>query len=699
MSSANRADIRILVVDDEPAVLDGTARLLEKTGYAVNRTTDGVEGLKIVREHRPDIVLLDRDLAGLDGLEICRQIKREPSTADLFVVIISGTYVDTAEQSEGLELGADGYITRPIANRELLARVESFVRIVQLNQSLRRMAEELRTRSEVASQASDAALNLMEDAVQARDRLQGANEDLRNEIAERERAETELRASEERYRLLFENNPLSMWLYDVETLRFLAVNESAIQHYGYSRDEFLGMTIKQIRPEEDIAMLLKAVAREEAIGRTSGEYRHRRKDGTIIHVEVISSPLLFAGRRARLVLAADITEKKLLEQKFLHVQRIESLGMLAAGIAHDLNNVLAPIMFAAPLLRGSLLTPRDIKILNTLEHSAARGAGLVKQILGFVHSATGDFQPTQIMHLVRDVIGVIEETFPKMIELQSKIPSALWPVLGNPTQIHQVLMNLCVNARDAMPKGGTLSILMANQWLDAAQAAALPGARPGAWLTLEISDTGTGIPSDTLNHIWEPFFTTKDVGKGTGLGLSTVRGIVASHQGFITLHTEVGRGSTFRVFLPAIAAEAIRPSSAPPFPSPDGGNELVLVVDDDANIREIVATILSQRGYRVESGADGVEAINLFAHRRNEVAIVVTDVDMPRMSGLVLTQTLLQLRPDLRIVAMSGLSRGASDAADVAEIRKLVHAFLRKPFTAEDLLATVHRLLHPTEKL
>src|SRR5208283_3996409 len=406
-----------------------------------------------------------------------------------------------------------------------------------------------------------------------------------------------------------------------------------------------------------------------------------------------------AGRpRARLNFLADITEKKLLEEKFLHAQRLESIGMLAAGIAHDLNNVLAPIMFAEPLLRASLSTPRDLKILDTFKKCAERGAGLVRQILGFVHSTAGEVQPTQVKHIPRDIISVIEETFPKSIELQHSIPSHLWPALGNATQIHQVLLNLCVNARDAMTKGGTLRITATNRRLNAKEADAIPGGRPGAWLVLEVTDTGTGIPPDVLEKIRTPFFTTKDIGKGTGLGLSTVRGIVANHHGFVELRTEVGRGTTFRVFLPAVESELPRTSTASPFDIPDGQGELILLVDDDAAIRSIGTAILEKHGYRVVSCVDGVEAIVLFITRAGEISLAITDVDMPRLGGTELARTLSQIRPDIRLLAISGMSPDKTGGSAVSAAIKATHAFLLKPFDEKCLLGAVHRLLYPSEK-
>ncbi len=515
------------------------------------------------------------------------------------------------------------------------------------------------------------------------------------DISTRELAESNLRQSEEHYRLLFDHNPLPMWVHDTETLRFLSVNESAMQHYGYTREEFLGMTLPQICNPDDVPLLLQRQMRDRTEGGANCELRHRRKNGTTFHVETFSRPLTFASRPAQLSLVNDITEKKLLEDRFLHAQRLESIGMLATGIAHDLNNVLAPIVFATPMLREGLSSPRDLKIVDTLEKSVARGANLVKQILSFAHTATGEFQATQVKHLARDIIAVIEETFPKSVTFEHHIPSDLWPVQGNATQIHQALLNLCVNARDAMPHGGKLRLIATNRRLDAAEAASIPGALPGVWLVLEVADTGTGIAPDVLEHIWTPFFTTKAVGKGTGLGLSTVRGIVAGHHGFIELDTQVGRGTSFRVFLPAIESATLKsPDPLAPV-QPGGHGELILVVEDETAIRQLICDILHQHRYRVLGAAHGVEALELFGSHPGEFSLVITDVDMPRLGGLKLTQALLKINPGLPLLAMSGLSRSIDSASDIPAIQAVAHAFLRKPFTSGELLSTVYQLLHP----
>ena len=506
-------------------------------------------------------------------------------------------------------------------------------------------------------------------------------------------AQEALRESEERHRLLFEGNPLPMWLFDQETLRFLAVNESAVRQYGFSHEEFLSMRITDIHPPEDVPAMLKWLEKNREKARSMAERRHRKKGGEVIEVETISRPLHFQGRQVRLVVANDVTERKRLEEKVLHAQRLESLGMLAAGIAHDLNNVLAPIMFAAPILRDSLRAPRDLKILDTLERSAERGAGLVRQILGFARASAGNFATMALKHVVRDVLGVIEETFPKSIRLEHRMPADLWPVYGNATQIHQVLLNLCLNARDAMAAGGVLLLAAENRRLEKQDVADPENGRAGDWVVLEVSDTGTGIAPEILERIWEPFFTMKGPGKGTGLGLSTVRGIVASHQGFTEVDTELGRGTTFRIFLPAAEHEPPRMEgkrAGAGAAELRGRGELVLVADDDGFIREIVAEILGTHGYRVATCRDGLEALEFFRGHAPEVALIVTDVDMPRLDGTALVRAARQLRQDIRVIAMSGLSHREPEPGGGRPIQELTQAYLLKPFAGDELLAAVH---------
>ncbi len=391
-------------------------------------------------------------------------------------------------------------------------------------------------------------------------------------------------------------------------------------------------------------------------------------------------------------LGGNISVKKRLDDQFLRAQRLESIGMLASGIAHDLNNVLAPIILAAPVLREHATNPDDLRIISSLEKSAERGVDLVRQILTFAQGVGGGHQLLEIKHILQETMSVVTETFPKNIRLENFVPDDLWPIMADPTQIHQVLLNLCVNARDAMPDGGVLRVRAENCLLDERAAKKIDGAMPGAWLVLHVEDTGTGIPAEALNHIWEPFFTTKAADKGTGLGLSTVRGIVDHHRGFISLKTQCGRGTTFRVYLPAAEMPAKIDHLDPVRPSAVRGNgELILIVDDEPQIRDITAAILSRHGYRVLIAGDGSEAVALFASRSTEISVVVTDMSMPNLDGAILANIVQHLNPMVKILAMSGLSSSGGEM----KMRQITGAFLFKPFKVEALLQAVNKLLHP----
>lgn len=507
------------------------------------------------------------------------------------------------------------------------------------------------------------------------------------DITVRKQAEDRIREQAE----VIDQAPIAIIITDL-THRVTYCNAGAVEIYGLPREKILGCTAEEIFTVETMGRFSAARLATFTTGRWTGELPVATKAGHQFQAEFHMSLIHDAtGRpKARLSIAVDITEKEKLEEQFLRAQRLESLGMLAAGIAHDLNNVLAPVLMGAPLLRIRASHPSDLRVLETIENSVGRGAALVRQILSFAHGASGAKTLIQVKHLLRDIIGLIEQTFPKSIQLQEEVPNDLWTIQGNPTQLHQVLLNLCINARDAMPRGGTLRLRAENRVIAGPAAQALPEANPGAYLVLEVSDTGTGITPEILAHIWDPFYSTKGEGKGTGLGLVTVRGIAASHGGFATVDSEPGRGSTFRVFLPA-AEQTDAPGNAMVTTHPfftRGQGELVLVVDDEVNIRDMITTILSRFGYRVVAAANGLEAMALYAPRVTEIALVITDLNMPEMGGGDLAVALSSLNPAVKILFISGAGGESVDASISASAR-----ILSKPFTGEKLLARVHEAL------
>jgi PAS domain S-box-containing protein len=390
----------------------------------------------------------------------------------------------------------------------------------------------------------------------------------------------------------------------------------------------------------------------------------------------------------------DVTERKKLEEQFLRSQRMESIGTLAGGIAHDLNNVLAPILMSIQLLKLDKPGPDRLKLLATLEANTIRGADMVRQVLSFTRGVEGRRCEVQVVHLLREIKRITDETFPKNIQVRLNLPTKLWTVSGDPTQLHQVLLNLCINARDAMPDGGTLSLSAENANLDAHYAGLEPDAKVGRHVVVQVEDTGTGMPPEVMDKIFDPFFTTKKIGKGTGLGLSTSLAIVKSHDGFIRVYSEPTQGSRFSVFLPAHEKSVsdtehlLRPDL------PQGNNELVLVVDDEISVREITRQTLETYGYRAILASDGAEAVATYASRKNDIAVVLTDMMMPVMGGQATIQVLRKMNPKVPIIAASGLNMDGK--ATMAGQDGIKH-FLPKPFSAEVLLKALQRVLHQQE--
>ncbi len=375
------------------------------------------------------------------------------------------------------------------------------------------------------------------------------------------------------------------------------------------------------------------------------------------------------------------TSRSLVDSGDLSVRshRLESIGMLASGIAHDLNNVLSPIILAAPILRERATHPEDLQLIASLEKSAERGIALVRQIVAFANGAGAARRPVNVAEAGAELVDIATATFPSNIRLEHCFPPNLWPVMAEPAQMHQILLNLCVNARDAMPNGGVLSIRAENLLLDEARSRKIEGGQPGAWVMLEVSDTGVGISAETLAHIWEPFFTTKEPGKGTGLGLSTVRGIVDGHQGFVSVKSVPGEGTTFRIYFPAAEAASA--------PGPVG--DLILVVDDEPQIRDMTAAMLTRLGYQVVTAGDGTKALALFAARSTEFRLVITDVIIPNLDGVALARVVKHLNPTVKVLAMSGLANDGGNAA----MERVAHGFLYKPFKVQSLIDSVRTLL------
>lgn len=473
--------------------------------------------------------------------------------------------------------------------------------------------------------------------------------------------------------------------------RILYWNKGAERLYGYCAAEAVGDRVIRLWDKEGLAQFQAAKDILRASDAWQGELQQVAKDGKTI---VVESRWTLVRDRANvptsiLVVNTDITQKKQLESQFLRAQRMESIGTLASGIAHDLNNILAPILMSVQLLQIKFPEPQNQRLLVTIETNVKRGAALIKQVLSFARGLEGKRTTVQVKHLILEIEHIVKETFPKSIELYTNIASNLWTVSGDPTQLHQILMNLVVNALDAMPNGGILKIDAENSIIDENYLKTHIDAQLGAYIAIAISDTGTGIEPQVIERIFEPFFTTKNIGKGTGLGLSTVMGIVKSHGGFVHVYSEVGQGTQFKVYLPALPAIELQEKQDNELLL--GQGELILVVDDESAIREITKTSLENYNYKAITARDGMEAVELYQKYQSEISVVLTDMMMPFMDGPATISSLQKINPQVKVIGLSGLN--LSDKLTAAS-NIGVKTFLFKPYSAKELLKTIDAVLH-----
>jgi PAS domain S-box-containing protein len=467
--------------------------------------------------------------------------------------------------------------------------------------------------------------------------------------------------------------------------RILYWNKGAERMFGWRASEALGRNaVELLYGDRNTTAYHKAKGVLMERGEWQGELRKRTKDGRDLTVEVRWTLMRDAQNRPRTILAidTDVSEKRSLEAQVLRSQRVESLGTLASGIAHDLNNILAPILMSSTMLAEMIRDDAEsAAMIGTINSSAQRGADIVKQILTFARGVQGERIPIHPQQLAKDVLKMARETFPRAITIRADLPKDLWPVTGDATQLHQVLLNLFVNARDAIGHSGTIKLSAENVMMDDGLAASHPGVKPGPHVKFEVSDTGSGIPPEIVEKIFDPFFTTKEPGKGTGLGLSTVIGIVKSHNGCVTVYSERGKGTKFHVYLPATPTEATDAVADQREKLPRGQGQLVLVVDDEEPIRKVVDRMLTRHGYRVVTAADGAEGMAVFAQHRDEVRVVLTDLMMPNLDGVSLVRALRKVNSKVPVIAASGLGSGTTPGRE-DELKALgVEHRLGKPYS------------------
>ena len=508
------------------------------------------------------------------------------------------------------------------------------------------------------------------------------------DMTERRRVEDALRDSEERYRLLFDSNPTPLFLFDPETLRFLAVNTAALRQYGYTREEFLAMTIHQLRPPEDVPLLMQHLASPTVDGTRRGTFRHVRKDGSIIQVEINSQAMEFGGANARLVIATDVSERAALEQQLRQSQKMEAVGQLAGGMAHDFNNLLSTILTTAELMAAEVPGSSVLKDdLDTIRVAAGHGSTLTAKLLAFGRRKPLEYRAFKVDELLGDFGRLMRRLVPENIELTLALGAGDARVLADSGAIEQIVMNLVTNARDAMPGGGVLRVVTERLAVDEEFCSGHAGTTPGEYVLLSVSDTGVGMNADTLARIFEPFFTTKPVGVGTGLGMAMVYGLVKQHRGYVEVSSQPGAGTVVRVYLPLVGEIAATPLPEPA-PVSGGSGETILLVEDEPALRRAATRVLTRSGYTVLVARDGREALDLL-ERDGSPKLIITDVVMPRLGGNELIKALRQRGRRIRVLFTSGYpSRG-----EVPEDLEPGLPFLTKPWTIPELLAAVRSAL------
>ncbi|HWA24140.1 MAG TPA: response regulator [Lacunisphaera sp.] len=632
---APQPQLRVLHVEDNPIDAELTHGQIRDQwpDSAITRVDTRDDFITAVTHEDFDLILSDFTMPGFNGLEAL-DIARRQSVATPFM-FLSGT-IGEANAIEAMQHGAIDYVIKDRPARLIPAIKRA---LVHRNEQLRRRQVELQLREQAGW------LDKARDAICVAD-------------------------SEGR---------ITYW------------NHSAAVLFGWQDGSGPGHQLLELFGAQGTDALDAALQQVHATGAWRGDLRVTDRADHWRHVESRWNLLHDIEGRPKSILAinTDVTEQRRLESQLLRSQRLEGIGTLAGGIAHDLNNVLSPILMSVNLLQQELREPELLRLVEIMEKSTRHGAALIRQVLAFARGSDGERTDVQLTAIIKDVAGLLADTLPRAISVETELPRDLWGVRGDSTQLGQVFMNLGINARDALPHGGRLIFRAANVAVDAALARENPGAQPGAHVQVSVVDTGTGIPPEILERIFDPFFTTKAAGKGTGLGLSTVLGIVKGHGGFLCVRSEVGRGTEFRLYFPAVTRVASAHPGLPPAPRSRGRGETVLVIDDEDGVREIARALLVAYGYRTLVAANGVDGLALYRAHPGEIQAVLTDMMMPGLQGHDVIRELRAHNPDVRIVAMSGVP---GELAAIPDHPGRL-ALLSKPMSGDELIAAVQNVL------
>jgi two-component system, cell cycle sensor histidine kinase and response regulator CckA len=673
----DKQPVRIISVDDSPDMHEIYQRiLLANAGaaqlesglpsFALDCAYQGNEALELVIQARQAgrpyaVAFVDfRMPPGWDGIETIEQLwKVDPALQ----VVICTAFID---------FSTDEIMRRLRRADQLLLLKKPFD-----DMEVRLLAFALAEKWRLAREAQSHFDNL-ETLIKARTR-------------ELEQSISQIEASRNQYRLLFESNPTPIYTYDQETLAFLAVNEAAVLYYGYSRDEFLKMTLRDIALPEEIPGFLDKLSKWTPGAAYAGVWRHRTKGGKLIKMEITTHPV--GAQKQWLSLAVDVTERSNLEAQLRQAQKMESVGQLAGGIAHDFNNLLTVINgHASLIMSGEKLDDTAADSVREISEAGKRASALTRQLMTFSRKQELVLQAVDLNGIVNNIIKMLRRILGEDVALEVDFDPGLALINADLGMIEQVLLNLAVNSRDAMPRGGQLRIATASVTIDEAGAQQNPESAPGNFVRLEFGDTGCGIAPENLSRIFEPFFTTKELDRGTGLGLATVYGIVKQHRGWINVSSRLGEGTAFHIFFPASDEK----SGAAPLMTGEqkvmGGTETILVVEDEMPLLKLMHHILESFGYKVLESCNGKTALEIWGEHRAKIDLLLTDLILPDgMAGPELAKILQASKPGLKVLYTSGYDndRLAKEFPPGERVN-----FVQKPFHARKLAEVVYDCLN-----
>jgi PAS domain S-box-containing protein len=515
---------------------------------------------------------------------------------------------------------------------------------------------------------------------------------LQKEISERMQMGEALQQSEERYRSLVENTIYGFFIHEIPSGRFLFLNQRACELYGYTMREGLERTVWNVLSSEDHEQIKNRIqerVKGNKLGPDIQTYTAVRKDGSTFRLEVSSSLIIFQDRPAVQGIFRDVTERERLKRQLQQAQKMEAIGTLAGGVAHDFNNILGIILGNTELAMDDIQDWNPAWYnLEEIKSASLRAKSVVRQLMSFARKTTLEKKPTNIIPIVRESLKLLRSSIPTSIEFRQNIPQKVHTIQADPTQINQILINLCTNAYHAMTDGGILEVSLKHLTFDENTPNQYPGLIPGRYVNITISDTGHGISDEEIERIFDPYFTTKEVGKGTGMGLAVVHGIIEEHKGFITVKSELGKGTTFNIFFPAVEKEAIAETKT--YEKLPGGNESILFIDDEKPLAQFGYQRLKRLGYKVEASTNPFDALELFSSQPDKFDLIITDMTMPQMTGEKLIKEVLSIRSDIPIILCTGFSETIDEekAAAIGAVE-----YIEKPVDKRDFALKVRRVL------